>query len=132
MRNLAYLDRWRVTLYGTRGDDYNGAFHLRAKPSPVRLWIIASNGAGWDHVSVSCANEQRLPTWREMAWVKDAFFEEYEAVMQLHPPRAQYVNNAEVLHLWRPHEADIPMPAPLLVGLPGASPRDLVRLVAQR
>jgi len=55
---------------------------------------------GWEHVSVSC--EDRTPTWDEMCMVKDAFWSEEEAVVQMHPPRSQYVNlHPYCLHLWR-------------------------------
>ncbi len=43
--------------------------------------------------------------------VKDLFFEESEAVMQLHPPKKDYVNSHPYcLHLWRPRSIEIPLP----------------------
>lgn len=65
--------------------------------------VVFSEGAGWDHVSVS--HPGRLPTWTEMCAVKELFFRDDEAVMQLHPPKTSYVNNhVYCLHLWRPQD----------------------------
>jgi hypothetical protein len=131
MRTLDHLNRWRVPLRGyIAGDQHNGAFQLRIRPTTARVYVIASNGGGWDHVSVSVSNERRLPTWGEMAYIKRLFFDDGEAVMQLHPPAAQYVNNAEVLHLWRPHDDVVPLPPLWMVGLPGVTPADMPRVMA--
>jgi hypothetical protein len=130
MRYLDHLDRWRVALHGQRGDRLNGAFYLRVRPSPVRVYVIASDGGGWDHVSVSVASERRLPTWGEMAYIRRLFFHDDETVMQLHPPLSEYVNNAEVLHLWRPQNDIIPLPPRWMVGIPGATPADMPGIVA--
>jgi hypothetical protein len=130
MRNLDHLNRWRVPLRGRMGDQYNGSFELRIRPTTIRVWVIASDGGGWDHVSVSVSNARRLPTWSEMNYIKRLFFHDDEAVMQLHPPAAQYVNNAEVLHLWRPHSDPIPLPPMWMVGIPGATQADMPRIMA--
>lgn len=97
--------------------DCNGAF-LVIGPRGDRLKIIASNGDGWeetlpgekwDHVSVSAYN--RCPTWEEMVFVKQQFFDPNECVIEYHPPEGNYVNNhPHVLHMWRPHTTPIPMP----------------------
>ena len=93
----------------------NGAFFIRRPRSPV-LRAIASDGAGWEHVSVSLPN--RCPTWEEMCQVKDLFWDAEDCVVQFHPPRSQYVNNHEFcLHLWRPIGAKLLMPESFLVGL---------------
>jgi hypothetical protein len=130
MRDLSHLNRWRVPLHGQTGDEHNGQFRLRVRPTTTRIYAIASDGGGWDHVSVSIANERRLPTWAEMAYVKRLFFEDEETAMQLHPARSQYVNNAEVLHLWRPQGLDLPVPPLWMVGLPGVTPDQLPALLA--
>ena len=78
--------------------------------------VIASWGAGWDHVSVSLVD--RCPTWEEMCWIKDLFFEPEECVMQLHPPKSRYVNcHPYCLHLWKPHRHTIPLPPTEFVGV---------------
>lgn len=81
----------------------------------VSVGVVVSDGDGWDHVSVSLTN--RCPTWEEMAFIKDLFFEPHEAVMQLHPPHSEYVNHHPFcLHLWRPHNRRIPLPPTYMVG----------------
>ena len=101
----------------TKDDGPNGLFYLRRERGPkTELRIIASDGLGWEHVSVSTAT--RCPTWDEMCLVKDLFWSEDEAVMQLHPPKTEYVNNhAFCLHLWRPMDGSIPLPPAELVGV---------------
>lgn len=65
----------------------------------------------WEHVSVSAAHG--CPTWAEMCWVKDLFFEPSEWVVQLHPAADQYVNcHQYTLHLWRVVGIDFPVPPP--------------------
>lgn len=100
----------------------SGMFLVPHGPTGVTLRIIASSGEGWEHVSVSLPN--RTPNWREMEFACRLFWAEEEAVMQLHPPRAQWVNNHPTcLHLWRPTDpaTPIPLPPPELVGIPGRS-----------
>lgn len=98
----------------------NGAFVMPAPfghgLAPSSLRIIASDGAGWEHVSISLRD--RCPTWDEMCWVKDLFWDECDCVMQLHPPKAEWINcHPYCLHLWRPTGgAVIPQPPALLVG----------------
>lgn len=78
------------------------------------LFVIASCGLGWDHVSVSLRN--RCPTWEEMEIVKHLFFLPLETAMQLHVPRANHINfHPYALHLWRPQHASIPRPPKELV-----------------
>lgn len=102
---------------GPRGADF-GAFMVPHPPTGVTLRIIASNGLGWEHVSVSLPN--RTPNWREMEFVCRLFWGEEEAVMQLHPPRSMWVNNhPHCLHLWRPTDVALPLPLPVMVGVAG-------------
>lgn len=103
--------RVKHPMTGAIGDDRNGAFLLNG-PSGRQLFVIVSDGFGWDHVSVTVAGMGTVepPNWQEMCWVKDQFFESHEAVVQYHPPRAQYVNVSECLHLWRPQTEPLPMP----------------------
>jgi hypothetical protein len=94
-----------------------GMFHVIG-PLSRPLFIMASGGdrhTPWEHVSVSM--KKAPPTWVEMCWVKDLFWHDHECVMQLHPPKADYVNNVSTcLHLWRPHHVEIPRPPAHLVG----------------
>lgn len=106
-------------MHNGMGDDRNGAFVLKG-PWGRDLFVMISDGLGWDHISVSIIPEQRsdpteTPCWEEMCWLKDQFFEPEEAVIQYHPPKSQYVNLSECLHLWRPQGEAIPMPPLVLV-----------------
>lgn len=93
----------------------NGAFKIKLPRSQV-LKIIAGDGFGWEHVSVS--RKDRCPTWEEMCIVKELFWTEPEDyVIQYHPPRSDYVNLHEYcLHLWRPIGIALPRPPSMLVG----------------
>lgn len=95
----------------------NGAFFLPPiKPlSKEKLGVIASDGAGWEHVSVSL--QSRCPTWDEMNYVKAVFWDDEDCVVQFHPPLSEYVNeHPYCLHLWRPIGVDIQTPPAWLVG----------------
>ncbi len=80
--------------------------------------VIASTGAGWDHVSVAPFQRRIVPTWEDMCLIKDIFFEEDEAVIQIHPPKAEYVNNVpNCLHLWKCTYKEMTLPPSILVGV---------------
>lgn len=85
--------------------------------------VVASKGAGWYHVSVTVRPKKngeptRCPTWEEMCFIKDTFWDETDAVVQYHPPKSKYVNmHKYCLHLWQPIGRDIPVPDSILVGL---------------
>jgi len=81
------------------------------------MLCLASNGMGWEHVSVSIPTENRCPTWEEMCWVKSLFWDETDAVVQFHPPATEYVNNHEFcLHLWKQVGIEFNLPSSELVG----------------
>lgn len=91
-----------------------GAFLIKVYGGPF-LKVIASCDLGWEHTSAS--NDHRCPTWNEMCFVKDLFWEDEETVMQLHPPKSHYVNfHKYCLHLWRPIDRIIPIPTSAMVG----------------
>lgn len=78
------------------------------------LNVMASNGGGWDHVSVSTSH--RCPTWEEMEYVRGLFFRPSETVMQLSVPRSRHISiHPYCLHLWRPQDGQIPLPPPEFV-----------------
>lgn len=111
----ALAERHRVA---GRPCDRNGQFVIPYATTGVNLCAIASDGCGWEHVSVS--TRKRTPNWREMEYVCRLFWHDDEAVMQLHPPRSRWVNNhPHCLHLWRPVDVAIPLPPSILVGIPG-------------
>jgi hypothetical protein len=99
----------------------NGAFVIKLNGHVLK--VMASDGndqeaQGWEHVSVSC--RYRTPTWREMNWVKDQFWNEEEVVFQLHPKKSEYVNcHPYCLHMWRHKVVPCPCPPSIFVGPPG-------------
>ena len=112
MRCPRHLERFRGSLQGERGDQCNGILEIR----PRGLTVIFSNGMGWEHVSVS--RKSRMPTYEDMDQIKQEFWEADDVVMQLHVARRNHVNcHPYCLHLWRPIDAEIPLPNPITVGL---------------
>ena len=94
----------------------NGAFLLKIKDGRP-LAVIASDGHGWDHVSVRVADDSDLPTWMEMVKVKDLFFHPHECAYQYHPKQEDYVNfHPGDLHIWRPQHRYIPVPPTWMIG----------------
>ena len=80
--------------------------------------FIASWGGGWDHVSVSPLKKRITPDWETMCKIKQIFFKPDEAVIQIHPPEDQYVNNmSNCLHLWRANDKPMTLPPSFMVGL---------------
>lgn len=115
MRDLSELDQYRfadkaiLKRYGSAGDSQNGCFIIPYPRNGAKLRIIASNGDGWDHVSVSLGN--RCPAWDEMCFIKKKFFKPEEIAMQFHPPTKDYINkHPYCLHLWRPRTQFLRMP----------------------
>jgi len=95
---------------------YNGMFlFLYQSFTSFIPRVIASDGQGWEPVSVSLPN--RCPNWREMCFIKDVFWDAEDLVMQSHPAKSAHVNLHEnCLHLWRPVRVEIPTPPKELVG----------------
>jgi len=94
--------------------------YIKAKPGSIegffiipytnkKLAVISGCGEGWDHVSVSLRH--RCPTWEEMCFIKNLFFEKEELVLQFHPPQSVYINIGKTaLHMWRPWDQRIILP----------------------
>jgi hypothetical protein len=100
----------------------NGFFvipHYKVTGYELRCQI--SDVLGWEHVSVTVAPEgkhsTRCPTWTEMCFVKNMFWNEDECVIEYHPPKNEYVSCHEFcLHLWKPIGMELPLPNSLFVG----------------
>lgn len=119
IRDLRALDAYRDVrggeiVWGWAGDETCGLFRV---PSPIdkgELTVIVSSGEGWDHVSVSRRN--RCPNWTEMEHVKRMFFRDDAVAYQLHVPPAKHISLHDYcLHIWRPQDAQIPMPPSIMV-----------------
>lgn len=119
MKNLNELNKYRNSnaerkIYGINGDSENGLFDVPCPATAGTLSVIASCGAGWEHVSVSMNN--RTPNWTEMDYIKRLFFRDDESAMQLHVPVNDHISrHPNCLHLWRPIEIDIPRPPSFMV-----------------
>lgn len=114
---LTILEHGRVRTGPYRSDASYGLTGAFSFPGPcgTQLVVIASSEGGWEHVSVS--TKTRCPNWEEMCFVKDIFWQDEEAVMQLHPPKSSYVNcHPTCLHMWRPVDGTIPLPPSEMVG----------------
>ena len=86
-------------------DGGNGVIHIGNWEGSV-IW---SNGGGWDHVSVSPFKRRIVPSWDDMCRIKEIFFRDDEAVIEIHPPKDEYVNQVEnCLHLWRTDDMKLP------------------------
>jgi hypothetical protein len=99
----------RPALPGTN----NGDFAFRHKDN--WLCVVASDGGGWDHVSVSLVD--RCPTWEEMCYIASLFFTDQEWLIQYRPEERQYINcHPHCLHWWRPQGIELPHPPAWMVG----------------
>lgn len=103
-------------LKSTDEDGNNGAFEMQTPYDRYPVWCVASDGKGWEHVSVSC--RKKIPSWELMAYVQGIFWSDQDCVVQYHPPKSEYVNNCEnCLHLWRPIWDELPRPPKWMVGV---------------
>ena len=94
----------------------NGAFDVTYKGET--FCCIASDGEGWQHVSISIPHKADIPTWDQMCGIKNIFWDKSDAVIQIHPQEKDYVNNHDYcLHLWRNDKVDQNLPRSILVGL---------------
>lgn len=110
----------RIVIYVIGSDGGSGVISLPTWKGSV-VW---SNGAGWDHVSVSPEKKRITPSWDDMCKVKEIFFRDDEAVIQIHPPKDEYVNNMpNCLHLWRCHYKEMILPPSCLVGIKAGQTR---------
>ncbi len=101
MKDLTALERHRLTdkemlVFGTKGDYGCGVFKVFV--SGRSFYVIASDGGGWEHVSVTPCNTKRktCPTWEEMCVIKDMFFKPEECVVEYHPAKSEYVSNRQI------------------------------------
>lgn len=113
--------RWKKGVFASdKSLGMNGIFVIPFES--YKLCVQASDGVGWEHVSVSLRH--RYPNWKEMCFIKDLFWEKEECVVQYHPPKSEYVNNHPYcLHLWRPGKKKFPMPDSILVGIKKRDPK---------
>lgn len=115
MRSLNELNKYRIIskrvmeIYGSIGDESNGAFSVKSPVDASQLVVIASTDDEWEHVSVS--RRTRPPSWREMEYIAKMFFNENETWVQYHVPKSEHVNiHPNCLHWWRSVNKTFPRP----------------------
>jgi hypothetical protein len=92
--------------------DNNGAFIIPFNGKTI--YVIASDGEGWEHASVSLKN--RCPKWEEMCKIKAMFWDDEDCVIQFHPAKSEYISlHPYCLHLWRPVDVSVPIPPKWMV-----------------
>lgn len=123
MSNWNFLNKHRVrrgAFASTSEDGFNGAFGFPLPGEARMVCVIASNGMGWDHVSVSFGQaSKKTPSWEVMCAVKDLFWEPEDVVIQFHPKKSEYISNHPgCLHMWRCTDGrEQPMPPAIMVGI---------------
>ena len=102
--------------------------------------IIFSTGNGWEHLSVTIRKlisktarkfkqVERCPTWQEMCFCKNLFWDVTECAVQFHPAMADYISNHEYcLHIWKP-DAAFPTPDSVMVGLKDGTLMKLLSII---
>jgi hypothetical protein len=115
MKSLQEIkDSNRVTINQISEDGGNGIISMPGWKGSV----IFSYGGGWDHVSVSPEKKRITPSWEDMCRIKSIFWNDDEDVIQIHPKKAEYVNNmSNCLHLWRCTYKEMVLPPSCFVGL---------------
>lgn len=93
--------------------------------------LIVSWDGGWEHASICPERRSYTPSWDDMCMLKDLIWNDEEAVIQVHPPKSQYVNNMNnCLHLWRCTYKETVLPPSCFVGYrPGQTREELIEEV---
>ena len=125
-KDWSHLEKFRMQIPGfprTEPGTTWAMFIMQKGRRQIRMMAADGDDTRWEHVSVTIKykNEKGqiadvMPTWDEMCEVKDLFWDPEECVLQMHPPRSQYVNyHARCLHLWRPLDLTLTPPPNILV-----------------
>jgi len=112
-------EKYRVktgTFKSSQESGNNGFFEIKIN-NQLTFRVIASDGYGWEHVSISLIKSNALPTWADMCLIKNIFWSKNDTVIQYHPAEKDYINLEEnTLHLWRPTRQALPTPPSYLIG----------------
>ncbi len=130
MKSIAEIEtNTRINIQVKSMDGFSGVISMPGWMGTV----VCSNGAGWEHVSVSPLKARIIPTWDDMCKIKDMFWSDDEAVIQIHPVKDQYVNNKpNWLHLWRCTYKEMVLPPSVLVGVrKGQSEAEVIREIKE-
>lgn len=109
--------RVRAGPFATQPGDHFGAFFIPQGDNTLRVIVDDGQLTGWEHVSVSIAeNNNKAPNWGMMDMVKRMFWEDDEVVVQYHISGKDRINKHNgCLHLWRPTDTALPTPPKCLV-----------------
>ncbi len=133
-------------LFKTEGPkDEAPGFYLLPHPTvdDYFLFVVFSDSEGWENASISIRKlisrdqrkfkqVERCPTWGEMNFIKDLFWNPSEVAIQFHPAMANYVNNHEyVLHIWKPVGVEFPTPPAILEGLTNENMTTLLKVMEE-
>src|SRR5690348_8904636 len=95
----SWLDKHRLRegFYGNSEDKCSyGCFIYEGHGYNYKIISSGDNNphSEWEHVSVSKTRGKNwyLPTWEDMCFVKQLFWDEEETVLQFHPKKSEYVN----------------------------------------
>lgn len=117
-----HINKYRIKKGTLPSDDsfgITGSWYIPL-PSGAKAFVVSSEGMNqypWEHVSVSILKQDRCSTWEEMCYIKSLFWNEDEAVVQIHPAKKDYVDNHKYcLHLWRPKNQELFLPPSILMG----------------
>lgn len=103
----------RIAIFEQTVDGFSGIISM-----PLWTGTVICSWDFWDHVSVAPSKKRITPSWDDMCMIKDIFFKDDEAVIQIHPPKDEYVNNMpNCLHLWRWNEGEMTLPPSFMVGI---------------
>ena len=117
-------ENFRISIDRRSDDGFNGVISFPSWQGS----FVCSTGAGWEHVSVAPFHRRIVPSWDDMCTVKDIFWYKDEAVIQIHPPEAEYVNNIpNCLHLWRCTYREMVLPPSVLVGIRKGQTADQIK-----
>ena len=76
------------------------AFRLSTLNVMVGVEVHGPGVGTWLHVSYSLRGVDKPPEHKHTCRVRQLFFDPAQVVIAVFPPAAEYVNDAEVLHLW--------------------------------
>lgn len=122
------LHIWRSNILDfplPNNEDYNKQTNIEninipRKKGYYNISIIQTND--WKRIQVSLLNwwHQQLkvfPTWDEMCAIKDIFFNDDEAIIEIHPSDEYKIYEKDyTIDLWKPLNKELPLPNPDLVG----------------
>jgi len=111
------FEMYRVEKFSSESDGFNGLFFIPGRRLPseygesVFLKVVASDGFGWDHVSVLGPN--REATNQEMEDVRRLFWHRSEVVVEYHDPMVgipEMTGQPRARHLWSAQGCEVIRP----------------------